>query len=145
MRILQFAFGGDPRNRDLPHNHINNCVAYTGTHDNDTTLGWWQSLAGDASTSEVSEISRVRDFCLKYLDTAGDEIHWDLIRAAWSSVADTAIVPLQDLLGLGTEARMNLPASTSGNWDWRFSEDAVTDEIAGRLRELTELYGRNQQ
>ena len=142
MRILQFAFGGDPRNHDLPHNYINNCVAYTGTHDNDTTVGWWFSQAGAGSTRDASEISRERDFCMKYLHTDGAEIHWDFVRAVWSSVADTAIAPLQDLLGLGTEGRMNLPASTSGNWHWRFHDGDLTDEVAARLKELTEVYGR---
>lgn len=143
MRILQFAFGGDPHNHDLPHNYIPNCVAYTGTHDNDTTVGWWHSQAGAGSTRDAGEIGREREFCMKYLDTDGSEIHWDFIRAVWSSVADAAIAPLQDLLGLGTEGRMNLPASTSGNWHWRFYEGALTDEVAARLKELTEVYGRS--
>jgi 4-alpha-glucanotransferase len=143
MRILQYAFGGDSGNHDLPHNYIRNCVAYTGTHDNDTTVGWWNSQAGAGSTRDASQISRERDFCRKYLATDGSEINWDLIRAVWSSVADTAIAPLQDLLGLGTEGRMNLPASTSGNWNWRFLEQAPTNEIADRLMEMTEVYGRS--
>ncbi len=142
MRILQFAFGGDPKNHDLPHNYINNCVAYTGTHDNDTTVGWWHSQAGAGSTRDASDISREHDFCMKYLATDGSEIHWDFVRAVWSSVAQTAIAPLQDLLGLGTEGRMNLPASTSGNWHWRFQDGDLNDEIAARLKELTEVYGR---
>jgi len=142
MRILQFAFGGDPRNHDLPHNYINNCVAYTGTHDNDTTVGWWHSQAGAGSTRDAGEIGREHDFCMRYLDTDGTEIHWDFVRAVWSSVANTAVAPLQDLLGLGTEARMNLPASTSGNWHWRFHEEAITPDIEVRLRELTEVFGR---
>ena len=145
MRILQFAFGGDPKNHDLPHNYIRNCVAYTGTHDNDTTVGWWHSQAGAGSTRDASEISREHEFCMKYLGTDGTEIHWDFIRAVWSSVADTAIAPLQDLLGLGTEGRMNLPASNSGNWHWRFQDGVLTDDIAERLRELTEVYGRGSQ
>jgi len=143
MRILQYAFGGDSQNHDLPHNYIPNCVAYTGTHDNDTTVGWWHSQAGSGSTRDAGEISREHEFCVKYLDTDGSEIHWDFIRAVWSSVADAAIAPLQDLLGLGTEGRMNLPASSSGNWYWRFDEGALTDEIAARLKELTEIYGRS--
>ena len=98
MRILQFAFGGDAKNHDLPHNYINNCVAYTGTHDNDTTVGWWQSKAGAGSTRDEADISREVSFCLKYLNTDGREINWDLIRAIWASVADTAIAPVQDLL-----------------------------------------------
>jgi 4-alpha-glucanotransferase len=144
MRILQFAFGGDPRNHDLPHNYIRNCVAYTGTHDNDTAVGWWNSQAGAGSTRDASEIGREREFCTRYLGTNGEEINWDFIRAVLASVANTAIAPLQDLLGLGNEARMNLPASTSGNWNWRFEDGALTDAIEARLRGLTEVYGRTQ-
>ncbi len=144
MRILQYAFGGDARNHDLPHNYINRCVAYTGTHDNDTAVGWWNSQAGAGSTRDGSNITHEREFCRKYLGAEGSEIHWDFIRAVWASVADSAIAPLQDLLGLGSEARMNLPASTSRNWQWRFRDGDLTDDIAERLKELTEVYGRNQ-
>jgi 4-alpha-glucanotransferase len=142
MRILQFAFSSDPTNHDLPHNYHQNVVVYTGTHDNDTTGGWFSSVAGDGSTRTEEQVERERAFCLKYLNTEGREIHWDFIRAVLSSVADTAVVPLQDLLGLGNEARMNLPNSTEGNWSWRFEAGALTDELAGRLKDLTELYGR---
>ncbi len=142
MRILQFAFGGDTENLDLPHNYITNSVVYTGTHDNDTTVGWFHSQAGAGSTRDVEEISREHDFCLKYLHSDGEEIHWDFIRAVWASVADTAITPMQDLLGLGTEGRMNLPASESHNWQWRARDGDFSDEIGERLRELTETYGR---
>ena len=142
MRILQFGFGGDSKNIDLPHNYVPNVVAYTGTHDNDTTVGWFNSVAGDGSTRTAEQIERERAFCLNYLNTKGEEIHWDFIRAVLASVADTAIVPLQDLLGLGTEARMNLPNSTEGNWAWRYDSGQLSDEIAARLRKLTELYGR---
>jgi 4-alpha-glucanotransferase len=145
MRILQFAFGGDAKNQDLPHNYINNCVAYTGTHDNDTTVGWYLSQAGAGSTRDESEISREHDYCLKYLASDGEEIHWDFIRSVWASVANTAIAPMPDLLGLGTEGRMNLPASESGNWHWRMDKDAITDEITKRLKDLTETYGRTYQ
>ncbi len=145
MRILQFSFGGDPRNIDLPHNYIRNVAVYTGTHDNDTTVGWFKSEAGEGSTRNDEQIERERGFCKKYLDTDGKEIHWDFIRAVFASVANTAIVPLQDVLGLGTEARMNLPASTSGNWAWRYKAAALTDKLSARLREMTELYGRGQQ
>ena len=144
MRILQFAFGGDAKNRDLPHNYIENCVAYTGTHDNDTTVGWWNSQPGAGSTRDASEIGREHAFCMKYLATDGSEIQWNFIRAVWSSVAATAIAPLQDLLGLGTEGRMNLPASNSGNWLWRFKDGDITEEILLLLRELTEVYGREK-
>ncbi|MEQ1764836.1 MAG: 4-alpha-glucanotransferase [Pyrinomonadaceae bacterium] len=143
MRILQFAFGGDAKNHDLPHNFVENCIVYTGTHDNDTTVGWWHSQAGAGSTRDAADISREHDYCLKYLDTKGTEIHWDFIRAAWASVAHTAITPLQDVLGIGTEGRMNLPASTSGNWFWRYAEGSLTPEMIAKLRELTETYGRS--
>lgn len=142
MRILQFAFSSDKKNIDLPHNYVPNVVAYTGTHDNDTTIGWFRSVAGAGSTRDAEQIERERKFCLAYLDSNGKEIHWDFIRAVQASVADTAVVPLQDLLGLGTEARMNLPNSTEGNWSWRFRAEALTAGISDRLRSLTELYGR---
>jgi 4-alpha-glucanotransferase len=131
MKILLYGFGGDAANHDLPHNYINNCVAYTGTHDNDTTRGWFDL-----------QKRREQDFCLKYLNSDGVEIHRDFIRAIWSSVANTAIAPMQDLLGLGNEARMNLPASSSGNWYWQCKDGDFSDEIAGSLKELSELYGR---
>jgi 4-alpha-glucanotransferase len=131
MRVLQFAFSSDAKNNSLPHNYQQHLVVYTGTHDNDTTVGWFAGL-------EAAE----RQFCLRYLNTTGEEIHWDFIRALFASVANTAIIPLQDLLGLGTGARMNLPNSTAGNWSWRVKEQLLTSELAERLRELTKLYGR---
>ncbi len=142
MRILQFAFGGGTDNHDLPHNYIKNCAAYTGTHDNDTSVGWFHSHVGAGSTRNAAEISREHDFCLDYLESDGSEIHWKLIRAVWASVADTAVAPMQDLLGLGNEARMNLPASDSGNWQWRCRTGDFSMEIAARLRKLTKIYGR---
>lgn len=142
MKILQFAFGGDAKNHDLPHNYIPNCAAYTGTHDNDTTVGWWRSQAGKGSTRDEAAISREHDFCLKYLNTDGGEIHWDFIRAVWASVAHTAIAPVQDLLGVGNEGRMNLPASDSGNWFWRYQDGELNEDVAERLREITSIYGR---
>ena len=141
MRILQFGFGSDSKNIDLPHNYVPNVVAYTGTHDNDTTVGWFNSVAGAGSTRTAEQIERERKFCMDYLNTGGKEIHWDLIRGVLASVANTAVVPLQDLLGLGTEARMNLPNSTEGNWAWRFT--ALNDNLATRLKQLSDLYGRN--
>jgi 4-alpha-glucanotransferase len=144
MRILQFGFGSDTTNIDLPHNYTKNVVAYTGTHDNDTTVGWFNSVAGEGSTRTSKQIERERKFCLNYLNSDGKEIHWDFIRAVMASVADTAIVPLQDVLGLGTEARMNLPNSTSGNWAWRYKTGVLTEEIEGRLKELSDLYGRSK-
>ena len=143
MRILQFGFGSDSTNLDLPHNYVPNVVAYTGTHDNDTTVGWFQSVAGEGSTRTAKQIEQERKFCMDYLNTNGEEIHWDFIRSVLASVANSAVVPLQDLLGLGTEARMNLPNSTEGNWSWRYDQGALTDKIATRLKTLSELYGRN--
>lgn len=144
MRVLQFGFGGDPKKSvDLPHNYVRNVVAYTGTHDNDTAAGWFHSVAGEGSMRTAKQIVDQREFCMRYLNTTGEEIHWDFIRAVWASVADTAIAPLQDVLGLGTEARMNLPNSNEGNWSWRYAPDALTSEIASRLKKLNELYGRN--
>ncbi|HEX9628738.1 MAG TPA: 4-alpha-glucanotransferase [Pyrinomonadaceae bacterium] len=102
----------------------------------------FSSVAGEGSTRDVDQVEREREFCLKYLNTEGEEIHWDFIRAVLASVANTAVVPLQDVLGLGTEARMNLPNSTEGNWSWRVKPGALTKELAQRLRALTELYGR---
>ena len=144
MRILQFGFSSDTKNIDLPHNYHRNVVVYTGTHDNDTAAGWFSSVAGEGSTRDAQQIEREREFCLKYLNTAGKEIHWDFIRAVLASVANTAVVPLQDVLGLGTAARMNLPNSTEGNWAWRVKPGVLTHKVATRLRELTELYGRVQ-
>ncbi|HKU76780.1 MAG TPA: 4-alpha-glucanotransferase [Pyrinomonadaceae bacterium] len=141
MRILQFGFGSDSKNIDLPHNYVPNVVAYTGTHDNDTTVGWFQSVAGEGSTRTATQIERERKFCMDYLNTGGEEIHWDFIRGVLASVANTAVIPLQDLLGLGTEARMNLPNSTEGNWAWRFK--SLDQELGVRLNELSKLYGRN--
>lgn len=142
MRILQFAFAGDAKNHDLPHNYLPNTVVYTGTHDNDTTVGWFNSEANSGSTRSAQQIERERNFCLEYLNIKGEEIHWDFIRTVMASVSVYAIVPVQDLLGLGSEARMNLPASEKGNWNWRYPAGALTDEIAGRLKRLGELYGR---
>jgi 4-alpha-glucanotransferase len=145
MRILQFAFGGDTKNSDLPHNYIRNSVVYTGTHDNDTTVGWFTSVAGAGSTRDKEQIERERNFCLDYLNSDATEIHWNFIRALLASVADTAIIPLQDLLGLGPEARMNLPNSTEGNWAWRYKAGALTDEVGERLKRLTQVYGRENK
>ena len=142
MRILQFAFSSDTKNIDLPHNYHQNVVVYTGTHDNDTSVGWFNSIAGESSTRTAEQIECERKFCLKYLRTDGQRIHWDFIHAVLASVANTAIVPLQDVLGLGSEARMNLPNSTSENWLWRFNEKDLTNDLASELRELTSLYGR---
>ena len=131
MKVLQFAFAGDPKNPFLPHNYSPNVVVYTGTHDNDTTIGWFTSATEHEKT-----------FVRKYIGKDGKEIHWDLIRLASQSVADMAIYPMQDVLGLGTEARMNLPGKPSGYWEWRFSWDQVVAVHATRLYEITALYKR---
>ena len=144
MRVLQFAFGGGPKTSvDLPHNYIRNVVAYTGTHDNNTTVGWFNSVAGEGSIRTAKEIAEHRQFCLDYLNTTGEEIHWDFIRTVWASVADRAMAPLQDVLGLGSEARMNLPNSDQGNWSWRYHPGALARDLATKLLELTRLYGRD--
>jgi 4-alpha-glucanotransferase len=131
MRVLQFAFGDGPANPYLPHNFIRRTLAYTGTHDNDTSRGWY------ASAQE-----KERDHIRRYTCQDGSDIAWDLIRLAWASVADLAIAPLQDVLDLGTEARMNMPGRPAGNWSWRYQSHELTAAHLGRLGELTALYGR---
>lgn len=132
MKILQFAFGGERNSQFLPHTFDKNCVVYTGTHDNDTVVGWFE----DASGSE-------RGHVLSYMNVDNsDNIAWDMIRLAFSSVANSAVAMLQDLMELGTEARMNFPGKPSGNWQWRYRPEMLTEDTAQALRELTELYGR---
>lgn len=133
MKILHFAFDSDRDSAFLPYNFTNhNCLVYTGTHDNDTTVGWF-----DARDEEAK--ARVID----YLGCLGDEgIHWALIRMAMSSVANTAIYPFQDVLGLGTDTKMNTPSTAGGNWEWRCRKEAFNQELSGRLSYLTYLYGR---
>lgn len=131
MRILQFAFGGAPEKRFLPHRHEHNTVVYTGTHDNDTTHGWYDTLDADE-----------RRFFRAYAPSTYGDVSWDLIRLAWMSVADYAITPLQDVLSLGSEARMNRPGQPSGNWRWRYRAEMLTDKLLDRLAEFTELYER---
>ncbi|MBX9688586.1 MAG: 4-alpha-glucanotransferase [Candidatus Obscuribacterales bacterium] len=143
MRVLQMGFGTDSCNIDLPHNHVRNAVVYTGTHDNDTAVGWFNSKAGAGSTRDASQITVERERCMRYFKSNGKEIHWDFIEAAYSSVCDLAIIPLQDILGLGSRSRMNLPASTEGNWCWRFKSDNLSPELSGRLKNLIEFYGRD--
>ncbi len=135
MKILLFAFGDDlPTNPYAPHNHIPHCVVYTGTHDNNTIRGW---LRKEISPEELRRL-------YAYLGREPDEhhLHWELIRLAMMSVAETVIIPLQDLLGLGEEARMNHPSTTHGNWEWRVMPQQMTRRIAARLAEITTLYGR---
>ena len=136
MRILQFAFGDQSRdNPHKPYNYVTNCVAYTGTHDNDTTAGWFKERAHAAAQAEV-------EMALRYLGNDGRDAVWDFIRLTLSSVADTAILPMQDVLGLGTEARMNIPGTVENNWRWRMKEDQLTSELANKLRTLNIMYGR---
>jgi len=142
MAILQFAFGADAHGNDfLPHNYPKRKVVYTGTHDNDTVVGWWRSGVGDSTRSEA-EVTRERERALAYVGGDGSEIHWDFVRTLLVSVADTAIVPLQDVLGKGAEARMNLPGRAQGNWGWRYEADELTTTVRRRLRAITEGSGR---
>jgi 4-alpha-glucanotransferase len=142
MAILQFAFGGDAQgNTFIPHNYPHERVVYTGTHDNDTVVGWWTNGVGD-STRTAEEVAAERAVALTYIGGDGSAVHWDFIRTLLVSVADTAIVPLQDLLGLGNEARMNLPGRPGGNWRWRYESGAITPEVRRRFKALTEVSGR---
>jgi len=131
MRVLQFAFMEDPSNAFLPHNFVPNCVAYTGTHDNDTSLGWYTAAP-----------EQERDFARRYLARSGENIAWDMLRAVWSSVANMVIAPMQDLLSLDSSARMNFPGRPSGNWGWRMPVGALNEGLRLRLREINYLYGR---
>ena len=132
MKILGFAFDSGEENDYLPHTYTKNCVVYTGTHDNDTLVGWFQKAKEED-----------RQFARDYLNSrADDEIHWDAIRGAWSSVACMAISPVQDFLGLGSEARINTPGVAAGNWQWRLKHGVLTDELAERIAKLTRVYSR---
>jgi 4-alpha-glucanotransferase len=131
MRILQFAFGSGPANAYLPHNHIRHCIVYTGTHDNDTSAGWYSGLP-EKERLEVKE----------YLGSTGTDPSEDLTRVALMSVADTVIIPFQDLLGLPSTARMNVPGRADGNWEWRFTWDMIDKEMTERFRRKLELFGR---
>ena len=143
MSILQFAFGTDPQGPSFrPHNYPRELVAYTGTHDNDTTLGWWTSTAGTDSTRSAPDIAAERDFTKRYLRTGGREMNWVFIETIMASVADTVLVPMQDVLGLGSAARMNLPGRPDGNWQWRMRPGSLAPKDAARLRELAALYDR---
>jgi 4-alpha-glucanotransferase len=131
MSVLHFAFDGDPTNVYLPHNFIRNSVVYTATHDNQTTVGWF----GSRPDHERSAIQR-------YIGRDGTEIAWDMIRLALASPANTAIIPVQDVLGLDDSARMNVPGQPTGNWSWRYRADQLNSGLASGLREMTETYGR---
>jgi 4-alpha-glucanotransferase len=131
MKILQFAFGSGPENPYLPHNHVRDAVVYTGTHDNDTTAGWYAGIS-------AKEKKQIRD----YLGSDGTDMVGDLIRAALASVASMAVIPLQDILKLGSTARMNVPGTPNYNWSWRFLEDAIREEHCTWLHDMNEIYGR---
>ena len=136
MRVLHFAFGDESADTpNKPYNFIRHCVAYTGTHDNNTTAGWF---AGGDRAQAASEI----EGALRYMDIGKEGAVWSLIRMLLASVADTAILPMQDVLGLGKEARMNTPATVEGNWRWRMGKNQLAPELASRLRELNRIYGR---
>lgn len=144
MRVLQFSFGTDPDADKLkPYSFVRNSVVYTGTHDNDTTLGWF-SMQDDRPAADGATKLTEQQFAIKYLGSNGKELNWDFIRLALASVADTAIIPLQDVLGCGSESRMNTPARESGNWSWRFHAEQLTPELRQRLADLTDIYGRNR-
>jgi 4-alpha-glucanotransferase len=131
MRVLEFAFG-ELDSLHLPHHHVPNSLVYTGTHDNDTARGWWSGLGPE-------ERVRARDYLGPFVDV---EVEWALLRAAYESVAQWAVVPMQDVLGLGSEARMNTPSLSDGNWTWRMRPDALRPDLAKRLRSMAQLAGR---
>lgn len=131
MKIFQFAFADDPTDPFLPHNYPVNCVAYTGTHDNDTSVGWYNSAP------EVE-----KDFCRRYLACDWQGIPWEMIRAVWQSSARIAVAPLQDFLSLDTSARMNYPGRLGGNWTWRMTSNELSDDLIRRTREINWLYNR---
>ncbi len=133
MKILQFGFALDNNPKYLPHTFEKDYIVYPGTHDNNTVIGWF---------NEEKRIGAEKWNCLRYLGTDGHDLAWDLIRMAWASVANQAVTCLQDVMSLGNEARMNFPSTTSGNWQWRYSAEMLTDALAARLRELTEIYDR---
>ena len=135
MKVLLFAFGEDlPTNPYAPHNHIKNCVIYTGTHDNNTIAGWYRTELRDQDRNRISEYigHQVTD----------KTIHWEMIRLAMMSVADMAIIPMQDFLGLGEKDRMNLPASSKGNWEWRLQEEQLSPSLTNKIGNMTKIYGR---
>jgi 4-alpha-glucanotransferase len=142
MRIVQFGFGGQATSTDLPHNYPVHCVAYTGTHDNDTVVGWFNSVSGEGSTRTQEAIEAEKEFATRYLGCSPDDIHRGMMRAIWGSVAALAIAPVQDLLGLGSDARMNTPGTSQGNWVWRCPPGRLTDVESEWLSTFTRTYGR---
>jgi 4-alpha-glucanotransferase len=143
MAILQFAFGKDPQAPTFkPHQYVRDLVAYTGTHDNDTVVGWWSSSGASDSTRTPEDVIKEHAYARAYLGFENEPIHWVMIRGIMSSVASTAIAPMQDILGLGSEARMNLPGVASGYWKWRMKPGAASDQIGVKLKEMVTLYDR---
>ena len=139
MKILQFAFDSREESDYLPHNYTHNCVVYTGTHDNDTVMGWYDTLKG-ADKKLCDDYLRLKNADGEPIPR--EQIPWEFVRAAMSSVADMAIIPMQDYLGLGSEARINIPSTLGTNWMWRMGNGDFTKELAGRIRSMTKLYGR---
>lgn len=134
MKVLQFAFDSREESDYLPHNYRNNCVVYTGTHDNDTTRGWYESMNEED-----------RKFAIRYMNNANtpiEGISWDFIRMAQASVADLCVIPMQDYLGLGKEARINMPSTLGDNWKWRLKKGQITEKLSSDIRCITKLYGR---
>ncbi len=132
MKVLQFAFDGDPNNAYLPHNHIKNCVLYTGTHDNDTLMGWLKNASHDSVSQAKAYINCKNDA----------DFNWDMIKFALSSVADTCIIPMADLLGLDSQGRINTPSTVGSNWQWRIKGECINGWLAEILNTNTALYGR---
>ena len=142
MAILQFAFGieGNAANY-RPHNLIRDVVAYTGTHDNDTIVGWWNSEGGDSTRSE-EDIRQEKEFVLEYIGPGDEPIQWKMLRALFGSVANIAVAPMQDVLGLGSECRMNRPGVAAGNWSWRMLPGAFDDKLIAHLHRLATIFDR---
>jgi len=139
MRVLQVAFSTDAKADDyLPHHYVENCVAYSATHDHNTTVGWFTADAGSQTTQTPEEIEKERRQVKAYLDSDGSQIHWDMIRAALKSKANLCIFPLQDVMGLGSEARMNRPGRADGNWQWRFSKEMLSQEMIEKMARFVE-------
>jgi 4-alpha-glucanotransferase len=142
MAVLQFAFGGDAHHAFLPHNYQPNVVAYTGTHDNDTVIGWWRSMEKNGAGSGRRAMMLAREYLA--LDSNDEQVHWKCVRALMASVAKVVVSPLQDILGLGSEARMNVPGRSDGNWSWRYRGDHLTVSVRKKLKTLTAIYGRSE-
>ena len=143
MALLQFAFGNDPQGPSFrPHNYSRQLVAYTGGHDNDTTVGWWTSSGVGDSTRTPEDIRKERAFTRAYLGFEDEPVNWVFIRTVMASIAGMAMVPLQDVLGLGSEARMNMPGTLSGNWRWRYRASDLTAEVSQRLKTFVTTYDR---